>query len=121
MYLCINTFRFYSLIFFSGYAFLFGTHKNAFTSILNRLRAPFNVNIAALAAAIAVLDDEEFLKKTVDNNTKERERWEKLLHKYDILREELSKKTVYNHKQYGLWLDYNYASAMEGNSDPYYR
>lgn len=45
------------------------------TSILNRLRAPFNVNIAALAAATAALDDEEFLKKTVDNNTKERERY----------------------------------------------
>ncbi len=45
------------------------------TSILNRLRAPFNVNIAALAAAVAALDDEDFLKKTVENNTKERDRY----------------------------------------------
>lgn len=45
------------------------------TSLLNRMRAPFNVNIVALAAAVAALDDIEFLKKTVDNNTKERERY----------------------------------------------
>lgn len=45
------------------------------TSILNRLRAPFNVNIVALAAACAALDDSEFLAKIVENNTKERERY----------------------------------------------
>lgn len=45
------------------------------TSILNRLRAPFNVNIVALAAAVATLDDTEFLVKTVQNNTKERQRY----------------------------------------------
>lgn len=45
------------------------------TSILNRLRAPFNVNIVALAAAVAALDDTEFLEKTVQNNTKERQRY----------------------------------------------
>ena len=45
------------------------------TSILNRLRAPFNVNIAALAAACAALDDKEFLDKTVENNTRERLRY----------------------------------------------
>lgn len=45
------------------------------TSLLNRLRAPFNVNIVALAAAVAALDDTEFLKKTVENNSKERERY----------------------------------------------
>lgn len=46
------------------------------TSLLNRLRAPFNVNIVALAAAIAAIDDREFLKKTVDNNNRERDRYE---------------------------------------------
>ncbi len=45
-------------------------------SILNRLRAPFNVNMVALAAATAALDDEEFLNKTVLNNTTERKRYE---------------------------------------------
>ena len=46
------------------------------TSLLNRLRAPFNVNIIALSAAIAAIDDQEFLRKTVDNNNKERLRYE---------------------------------------------
>ncbi len=46
------------------------------TSILNRLRAPFNVNIAALAAARAALDDTAFIEKTVQNNTKERTRYQ---------------------------------------------
>lgn len=72
-----------------------------------------------LNTRMSVLDD--YLYNSENLDPRERERWEKLLHKYDILREELSKKTVYNHKQYGLWLDYNYASAIEGNSDPYYR
>lgn len=44
-------------------------------SLMNTLRAPFNVNSVALAAAIAALDDQEFIKKVVDNNTKERERF----------------------------------------------
>lgn len=44
-------------------------------SVLDRLRAPFNVNAVAQAAAIAALDDDEFIKKTVDNNTKERARY----------------------------------------------
>lgn len=54
------------------------------TSILNRLRAPFNVNIVALAAAVAALDDEEFLNKTVSNNTKERQRYAKFCTEHDL-------------------------------------
>ena len=42
-------------------------------SLLNRLRAPFNVNLIALDAAIAAIDDEEHLRKVVDNNTREKE------------------------------------------------
>lgn len=46
-------------------------------SLLNRLRAPFNVNSVALAAANAALDDPEFIAKVVENNTKERVRFAK--------------------------------------------
>ena len=54
------------------------------TSILNRLRAPFNVNIAALAAAVAALDDDAFIDKTVRNNTAERQRYAKFCSEHDL-------------------------------------
>lgn len=47
-----------------------------------------------------------------EGTEQDRKRWEKVYYKYDLLREELSKKTVYNRKNYGLWLDYNYAPAQ---------
>ncbi len=53
-------------------------------SLLNRLRAPFNVNSVALAAATAALDDDEFIKKTVDNNTKERARYMEFCAKHGL-------------------------------------
>ena len=59
---------------------------------------------------MAVLDD--YLSSCGDIPEKEIQRWEKCLSKYDILREELAKKTVYNRKNYGLWFDMNYANAM---------
>ncbi len=37
-------------------------------NVLNRIRQPFNVNSLALAAATAALDDEEFLKKSMQVN-----------------------------------------------------
>lgn len=36
--------------------------------ILNRLRQPFNVNSPALAAALAVLDDDDYLQRSIDVN-----------------------------------------------------
>lgn len=36
--------------------------------MLNRVRQPFNVNLVALAAATAALDDDEHLEKTLTNN-----------------------------------------------------
>jgi histidinol-phosphate aminotransferase len=36
--------------------------------LLNRVRAPFNVNALALAAAVAVLDDADYLRRSVANN-----------------------------------------------------
>ncbi|MDX2323157.1 histidinol-phosphate transaminase [Campylobacter hepaticus] len=43
---------------------------------LHKLRAPFNVNHLALKAAIAALDDEEFIKKTLENNFTQMELYE---------------------------------------------
>jgi histidinol-phosphate aminotransferase len=37
--------------------------------MLNRVRQPFNVNSMAQAAAVAALDDTEFVRKTFDNNS----------------------------------------------------
>ena len=54
------------------------------TSIMNRLRAPFNVSTVALAAALAAIDDTEHLKMVVDNNNKERERYAEFCRKHDL-------------------------------------
>ncbi len=40
---------------------------------VNKLRGPFNVNMAAQAAGVAALGDNEFTKKLVSNNTKWRD------------------------------------------------
>lgn len=46
----------------------------------------------------------------------DRERFFKLYDKYDGLREELSKKAIYNRKMYGLFVDYNALQQMSNNS-----
>ena len=46
-------------------------------SLVNRVRAPFNVNSLAQVAAIAALDDTEHLAYVVKQNNKERRRYEK--------------------------------------------
>lgn len=43
----------------------YGFASEAVTSALNRVRQPFNVNSLAQAAALAALDDDEFVKKTL--------------------------------------------------------
>ncbi|MYM88351.1 histidinol-phosphate transaminase [Rugamonas sp. FT82W] len=47
----------------------FGIAQPALTDLMNRIRQPFNVNSLAQAAAIAALNDKEFLKKSAVNNT----------------------------------------------------
>lgn len=54
------------------------------TSLLNRIRAPFNVNSIALAASCAALDDQEFLAKVVANNTAERKRYENFCKEFGL-------------------------------------
>lgn len=39
------------------------------TDLLNRVRQPFNVGVPALAAAVAVLGDSDYLARTVTNNS----------------------------------------------------
>lgn len=46
----------------------------------------------------------------------DRERFFKLYDKYDGLREELSKKAIYNRKMYGLFVDYNALQQMSNGS-----
>lgn len=55
---------------------------------------------------------EDYLMGEKDLDDKERERWETCYKKYLDLRESLSKKTVYNKKMYGLFVDYNALQNM---------
>lgn len=59
-----------------------------------------------------ILDD---YIKTEELSDPEESRWWKLLDKYSKLREELSKKSVYNRKMYGLFVDYNALQNMSNN------
>jgi histidinol-phosphate aminotransferase len=47
----------------------FGIAQPAVTDLMNRIRQPFNVNSLAQAAAVAALNDKEFLAKGAANNT----------------------------------------------------
>lgn len=44
----------------------YGVMKESLTGLLDRVRQPFNTNLLAQVGALAALDDEAFLKKTVD-------------------------------------------------------
>ena len=46
----------------------FAIAQPALTDLMNRIRQPFNVNSMAQAAAIAALNDKEFLKQSAANN-----------------------------------------------------
>lgn len=46
----------------------FGIAQPAITDLLNRIRQPFNVNSMAQAAAVAALNDKEFLQKSAQMN-----------------------------------------------------
>lgn len=52
----------------------YGVLGAQYADYMNRVRAPFNVNSLAQAAAIAALDDEEHLRKGVELNRTERAR-----------------------------------------------
>lgn len=46
----------------------------------------------------------------------DRRRWMEVYHQYQEIRAELSKKTVYNRKMYGLFVDYNALAQMDKKS-----
>lgn len=54
--------------------------------------------------------------ETEDLSDVDKERFYKLYDKYDALREELSKKSVYSRKMYGLFVDYNALQQMSNGS-----
>ena len=56
---------------------------------------------------------EEYIRNNPDDE--EKERWNKCYKDYLSLRESLSKKTVYNKKMYGLFVDYNALQTMSQN------
>ena len=51
----------------------YGMGDKKLIEIMNRVRQPFNVNSIAQKAAIASLDDANYLQKSIEYNTKERE------------------------------------------------
>jgi histidinol-phosphate aminotransferase len=48
----------------------FGMGKPDVIDLMNRVRQPFNVNLVALAGAIAAINDDAYIAQSVDNNAK---------------------------------------------------
>ncbi len=59
---------------------------------------------------------EEYLRNDTDIDEKDKQRWESCLNSYMQLRSDLTKKTVYNKKMYGLFVDYNALQSMSQNN-----
>jgi len=60
----------------------FAIAQPALTDLMNRIRQPFNVNALAQAAAVAALNDHEFLQRSAENN---REGYAQLVAAFDKL------------------------------------
>ncbi|HHY09978.1 MAG TPA: aminotransferase class I/II-fold pyridoxal phosphate-dependent enzyme, partial [Firmicutes bacterium] len=52
----------------AGFRIGFTIGDERLLSLINKIRNPFNVTLITQAAAIAALDDEEFLEKVLENN-----------------------------------------------------
>lgn len=72
-----------------------------------------------LSSRMEILDD---YLRTEELSDTDRDRWQKVFDKYEKLRDDLSKKTVYKQKMYGLFVDYNALQRMSnaGQLDTYY-
>lgn len=72
-----------------------------------------------LSSRMEILDDYLRTEELFDTD---RDRWQKVFDKYEKLRDDLSKKTVYKQKMYGLFVDYNALQRMSnaGQLDTYY-
>lgn len=64
---------------------------------------------------MAILD--QYLMENEDLPPESLKRWRNLFEKYNKLREELSDKSVYSKKMYGLFVDYNALQQMNGNNN----
>lgn len=53
----------------AGFRIGYGVASEVIADLLNRVRQPFNCNMLALAAAEAALDDESYIRRTIDLNT----------------------------------------------------
>ena len=53
----------------------YGITSKDFADVLNKVREPFNVNLVAQAAALAALDDEAYMEKSVSMIKKEMQRY----------------------------------------------
>lgn len=66
---------------------------------------------------LSILDD--YIKRE-DISDDERERWRNLYNKYSEIRDEISKKKVYNKRNYGVFVDYNKIDQMDNpNGEDY--
>ena len=52
--------------------------------LLNRVRQPFNCNSLALTAAVAVMNDDEFIEKVAENNRVEMRRYEDFCQRHQL-------------------------------------
>ncbi|MBC2830815.1 aminotransferase class I/II-fold pyridoxal phosphate-dependent enzyme, partial [Campylobacter jejuni] len=62
----------------------YGIANAEIISAFYKLRAPFNVSNLALKAAVAALHDEEFAKKTLENNFSQMELYKEFAKKHHI-------------------------------------
>ncbi|AAU38181.1 HisC protein [[Mannheimia] succiniciproducens MBEL55E] len=62
----------------------FAVSNPEIAGLFNRVRQPFNVNSLALAAAEAVLNDDDFVEKAAENNRRELKRYEEFCQKYGL-------------------------------------
>ena len=54
----------------------YGIANDEIITNLHKLRPPFNISTPSLAAAIAALNDDKFVEKTLKNNLKEMKKYE---------------------------------------------
>ena len=64
---------------------------------------------------------EDYLYKTPDLSENEIKKWEGVASQYRALRDELTKKKIWNKKQYGLFFDYDQLDYLDkGRGNQYY-
>ncbi len=62
----------------------YGIANEPLIRALHKLRAPFNVSILALKAALAALEDADFIKQSLENNFEEMKKYEEFAKKHGL-------------------------------------